>query len=122
MKGGFDPGGEGHLSNSLRSVEPAPPRDVAVVEVGPRDGLQNEVSQIPTMAKVAFVDALTRAGLPIIEVTSFVNPRSVPQLSDAADVLAGIHRAPGSRYPVLVPNVRGLERALEAGADAIALF
>ena len=103
--------------------EPAPRRsDVVVVEVGPRDGLQNEASQVPTGAKIEFVDALTRAGLPVIEVTSFVNPKSVPQLSDAAEVLASIQRAPGSRYPVLVPNIRGLERALEAGAGAIALF
>lgn len=97
-------------------------RDVAVVEVGPRDGLQNEASQIPTNVKIAFVDALTGAGLPVIEVTSFVNPKSVPQLSDAADVMTGIRRAPGSRYPVLIPNERGLQRALEAGVDAIALF
>ena len=111
------------LKDPLSPGEPSAPRhDVTVVEVGPRDGLQNEVSQIPTTAKIAFVDALTRAGLPVIEVTSFVNPKSVPQLSDAAQVLAGIQRAPGSRYPVLVPNVRGLERALGAGADAVALF
>jgi hydroxymethylglutaryl-CoA lyase len=98
-----------------------PQRDVVVVEVGPRDGLQNEASSIPTSVKIAFVDALTAAGLPVIEVTSFVNPKAVPQLADASEVMTGIRRA-GVRYPVLVPNHRGFERALEAGADAIALF
>ena len=87
-------------------------RNVIVVEVGPRDGLQNESALIPTGTKIAFVDALTVAGLPLIEVTSFVNPRAVPQLADAADVMTGIRQLPGVRYPVLVPNVRGLERAL----------
>jgi isopropylmalate/homocitrate/citramalate synthase len=95
---------------------------VIVVEVGPRDGLQNEAVSIPTSVKIAFIDALTAAGLPLIEVTSFVNPKTVPQLSDASDVMAGIRRANGTRYPVLVPNQKGFDRALEAGADAIALF
>ncbi|HKG25230.1 MAG TPA: hydroxymethylglutaryl-CoA lyase [Thermomicrobiales bacterium] len=99
-----------------------PPRDVVVVEVGPRDGLQNETSSIPTWVKIAFVDALTDAGLPIIEVTSFVNPKAVPQLADAGEVMTGIRRANGTRYSVLVPNERGFERALEARSDAIALF
>lgn len=108
---------------SLNRARPAAPqREVAIVEVGPRDGLQNESVQIPTAAKISFVDALTRAGLPVIEATSFVNPKAVPQLSDAPVVMAGIRRAAGVRYPVLVPNVRGLERALAARADAIALF
>ena len=99
-----------------------PQRDVMIVEVGPRDGLQNEAVSIPTSVKIAFVDALTDAGIPVIEVTSFVNPKAVPQLADAAEVMTGIRRAHGTRYPVLVPNQRGLERALEAGVDAIALF
>jgi hydroxymethylglutaryl-CoA lyase len=93
-----------------------------VVEVGPRDGLQNETALIPTETKIAFVDALSTAGLPLIEATSFVNPRAVPQLADAAEVMTGIRRLPGVRYPVLIPNARGLERALAAGVDAIALF
>ncbi len=97
-------------------------RDVTVVEVGPRDGLQNESKQVPTPVKIAFVDALSNAGLPVIESTSFVNPALVPQLSDAATVMTGIRRASGVRYPVLVPNERGLVRALEANVDAIALF
>ena len=104
--------------------EPAlpPQHDVVVVEVGPRDGLQNETSSIPTGVKIAFVDALTAAGLPVIEVTSFVNPKAVPQLADASEVMTGIRRASSTRYPVLVPNYRGFERAVAAGADAIALF
>jgi hydroxymethylglutaryl-CoA lyase len=92
------------------------------MEVGPRDGLQNETSSIPTSVKIAFVDALTASRLPAIEVTSFVNPKAVPQLSDASEVMTGIHRVKGTRYPVLVPNQRGFERALEANVDAIALF
>lgn len=95
---------------------------VTIYEVGPRDGLQNEATPIPTDAKIAFVNALASAGLTWIETTSFVNPKAVPQLADGAEVMAGIERLPGVRYPVLVPNERGMERALEAGVDAIALF
>jgi hydroxymethylglutaryl-CoA lyase len=97
-------------------------RDVVVVEVGPRDGLQNEAQPVPTERKIAFINALSAAGLPLIEATSFVNPRAVPQMADASDVMQGITRHPGVRYPVLVPNERGLDRALEVGVDAIALF
>jgi isopropylmalate/homocitrate/citramalate synthase len=95
---------------------------VTVVEVGPRDGLQNESVAIPTEVKIAFVDALGQSGLTVIEVTSFVNPKAVPQLADAAEVMRGIDRRAGVLYPVLVPNMRGLERAFEAGVNAIALF
>jgi hydroxymethylglutaryl-CoA lyase len=95
---------------------------VTVVEVGPRDGLQNEPVSIPTDRKVAFIDALTATGLTVIETTSFVNPKAVPQLADAEDVMRRIRRRPGVRYPVLIPNSRGLERAFEADVDAIALF
>ena len=98
------------------------PTRVTVVEVGPRDGLQNESAVVDTAAKIRFVEALADAGLRVVEVTSFVRPDLVPQLADADAVLRGIHRRPGVRYPVLVPNVRGLERALAAGADAIAVF
>lgn len=98
------------------------PREVTIVEVGPRDGLQNEPGVVPTELKVGFIDRLSRTGLSVIEATSFVSPRWVPQLADAAQVLGGITRAPGVRYPVLVPNQRGLERALAAGADEIAVF
>jgi len=95
---------------------------VTVVEVGPRDGLQNEQRILPPESKVRFVELLADAGLPVVEVTSFVRPDTVPQLADAAEVLARVRRRPGVRYPVLVPNMRGFERALEAGADAIAVF
>lgn len=98
------------------------PEHVTVFEVGPRDGLQNEVTPIPTAMKVAFVKALSDAGLKWIETTSFVNPKAVPQLADAGEVMAGIEREPGVRYPVLVPNELGMQRALESGIDAIAVF
>ena len=97
-------------------------RDVIVVEVGPRDGLQNEAQPVPTARKIAFINALSAAGLPLIEATSFVNPRAVPQMADAGEVMQGITRYPGVRYPVLVPNERGLDRAINAAVDAIALF
>ena len=98
------------------------PRRVRIVEVGPRDGLQNEGRSISTADKVRFVDLLGAAGYEMIEVTSFVHPKAVPQLADAAEVLAGIERRPGVRYPVLVPNPRGMERALKAGARDVAVF
>lgn len=99
-----------------------PSRDVIVVEVGPRDGLQNEAQLVPTDVKVAFINALSRAGLPVIEATSFVNPKAVPQLADADLVMAGIERYAGVSYPCLVPNERGYARARAAGVTEIALF
>jgi len=98
------------------------PKRVTVVEVGPRDGLQNEKAEIPTALKVQFIDALSDTGLPVIEVTSFVSPQAIPQLADADDVMRAIRRKPGVRYPVLVPNERGMERALGAGAREVAVF
>lgn len=98
------------------------PERVRIVEVGPRDGLQNEDALVPAEAKVAFVEALAGAGLPVVEVTSFVSPRAVPQLADAEVVLTSVRRRPSVRYPVLVPNLRGMERAEAAGADAVAVF
>jgi isopropylmalate/homocitrate/citramalate synthase len=98
------------------------PERVTVFEVGPRDGLQNEAAPIPAARKIAFVNELAEAGLTWIEATSFVNPKAVPQLADAGEVMAGIARRPGVRYPVLVPNERGMERALESGVDAICVF
>jgi isopropylmalate/homocitrate/citramalate synthase len=95
---------------------------ITVYEVGPRDGLQNEAVLVPTRAKVAFVDALTRAGLPAIEVAAFVSPKWVPQMADSVDVLAGITRAARTRYVALVPNLQGLERARAAGATDVAIF
>jgi len=97
-------------------------RDVRVYEVGPRDGLQNEASPIPTDAKLRFIALLADAGLTEIEATSFVSPRAIPQLADADDLMARLDRRPGVRYPVLVPNERGLERAEKAGVDAVCVF
>jgi isopropylmalate/homocitrate/citramalate synthase len=98
------------------------PKRVTVVEVGPRDGLQNESTTVPTAVKIEFINALSDAGLPAIEATSFVNPKWIPQLADAEDVMRGIVRKTGVRYPVLVPNEQGMERALSAGAREVAVF
>ncbi len=97
-------------------------RHVEIFEVGPRDGLQNEARPIPTAAKVALVDCLSRAGFRRIEVASFVSPKWVPQMADSAEVLAQISRRAKVRYAALVPNMTGLERALAAGADEVAIF
>ena len=91
------------------------PARVTIVEVGPRDGLQKEHAQVTTADKVEFVNRLSAAHLPVIEVSAFVSPKWVPQMADAGEVFAGITRAPGTRYTALVPNVAGLERALAAG-------
>lgn len=98
------------------------PRSVKIVEVGPRDGLQNERVRIPTATKLAFIEALVGAGLSVVEATSFVHPKWVPQLADAEEVLKKLTRKRGVRYPVLVPNENGLERALAAGVQEIAVF
>lgn len=98
------------------------PRAVRVVEVGPRDGLQNEKALIPTEQKIQFINMLAEAGLPVVEATSFVSPRAIPQLSDASAVMAGLTRLPSTTYPVLVPNLKGMERALAAGVRAVAVF
>ena len=95
---------------------------VRVYEVGPRDGLQNEVSPVPTGTKAQFIELLAAAGLREIEATSFVAPRAVPQLADADELFANLERSPNVRYPVLVPNERGRLRAEAAGVDAIAVF
>jgi hydroxymethylglutaryl-CoA lyase len=95
---------------------------VTIVEVGPRDGLQNEPTNVSTADKVAFVDLLSAAGAPVIEVSAFVSPKWVPQMADATDVFAGIARRPGVRYAALVPNLAGLDRASAAGATEIAIF
>jgi hydroxymethylglutaryl-CoA lyase len=96
--------------------------DVRVYEVGPRDGLQNEAAPIRTDAKLRFIDLLADAGLREIEATSFVSPNAIPQLADADALLSGLDRRAGVRYPVLVPNARGLDRAEAAGADAVCVF
>ena len=97
-------------------------RRITIVEVGPRDGLQNEHASIATADKIAFVDRLSAAGLPVIEVSAFVSPKWVPRMADAADVFAGITRKPGTRYTALVPNLAGLDRAMAARVDEIAVF
>ena len=97
-------------------------RRVAVVEVGPRDGLQNEHVTVATADKIEFVNRLSGANLPVIEVSAFVSPKWVPQMADAADVFAGIARRPGARYSALVPNLAGLDRALKARVTEIAVF
>lgn len=98
------------------------PEQVTIYEVGPRDGLQNEKAVIPVEVKAEFIDRLADAGHTVIEATSFVHPKWVPQLADSGELLATLDRRPGIRYPVLVPNERGLERALESGVDEIAVF
>ena len=95
---------------------------VEIFEVGPRDGLQNEKRQIPTTDKIALVDCLSAAGFRRIEVASFVSPKWVPQMADSAEVLAGIARADGVSYAALTPNMQGLERAIAARADEVAIF
>ncbi len=98
------------------------PERVEIVEMGPRDGLQNEARLVPTADKIALVDCLSRAGFRRIEVASFVSPKWVPQMADGAAVLAGITRAPGVRYAALTPNMRGYEGARAARADEVAVF
>ena len=98
------------------------PAQVRIVEVGPRDGLQNEKTLIPTAAKIELIDRLSATGLRTVEATSFVSPKWVPQLADAAEVYTGITRRPGVAYPVLVPNLQGYERARAVGAVEVAVF
>ncbi|HEX4225605.1 MAG TPA: hydroxymethylglutaryl-CoA lyase [Pseudonocardiaceae bacterium] len=111
----------------LPTVVPAPqpgalPAEVSIWEVGARDGLQNESTVLPVEVKLEFLDRMADAGLRILEATSFVSPKWVPQLADAEDLLAGLTARDGVRYPVLVPNERGLDRALAAGVRDIAIF
>ena len=98
------------------------PERVKMVEVGPRDGLQNEDATVETAAKIELIDRLTAAGLRVIEAGAFVSPRRVPQMADTAEVLARIARKPGVSYPVLVPNMKGFEAARRAGAEEVAVF
>ena len=95
---------------------------VKIVEVGPRDGLQDESRYVPVETKLRLIHRLAECGIPVVEATSFVSPRWVPQLADAEDVMAGLKRKPGTRYPVLVPNETGYERARSAGAREVAVF
>ena len=98
------------------------PAEVRIVEVGPRDGLQNEAATVPTAEKIGFVNRLADAGHSLIEVSAFVSPKWIPQMADAADVFAGITRRPGTRYSALVPNLTGLARARDANVDEVAVF
>jgi hydroxymethylglutaryl-CoA lyase len=103
-------------------MKPMLPSRVTVVEVGPRDGLQNEAASVPTTTKIAFVEALAAAGLPVVEMTAFVSPKWVPAMADARQVASGVTRRPGTRYSALVPNLKGLDAAAESGITEIAIF
>jgi len=98
------------------------PKFATIMEMGARDGLQNEPAVVSTADKIRYIDLLSQTGLRWIEATSFVSPKAIPQLADATDVFTRIRKAPGVRYPVLVPNMKGYESARAAGADAIAVF
>ncbi|XP_046854274.1 hydroxymethylglutaryl-CoA lyase, mitochondrial-like [Xenia sp. Carnegie-2017] len=98
------------------------PRYVNIVEVGARDGLQNEQMFVPTEAKIQFINMLSKTGLPVIEVTSFVSPKWIPQMKDQNEVFLGIQKDPQISYPVLVPNIQGFHAALKAGAEVVAIF
>jgi hydroxymethylglutaryl-CoA lyase len=95
---------------------------VKIVEVGPRDGLQNEPAPIPLEVKIELIERLAAAGLPVVEAGAFVSPKRVPQMADSSEVYRRLHRRPGVRYPALVPNLQGLDAALAAGVDEIAIF
>ena len=98
------------------------PQWVRIVEVGPRDGLQNEKQEVPTKVKLELIERLADAGLPAVEATAFVSPKWVPQMADHTEVLEGIRRKPGVSYPVLTPNLKGFQAALAAGATEVAIF
>ncbi len=97
------------------------PNKVTIVEVGPRDGFQMEQTFISTDKKIEIINAISRTGVPVVETTSFVNPRAIPQMADAAEVMERIDRAPGVRYTVLIPNIKGAERALQSEVDGLRL-
>uniref|UniRef100_H3DHM2 hydroxymethylglutaryl-CoA lyase n=1 Tax=Tetraodon nigroviridis TaxID=99883 RepID=H3DHM2_TETNG len=98
------------------------PEKVKIVEVGPRDGLQNEKTIVPSETKIHLIDLLSASGLPVIEATSFVSPKWVPQMADQVEVMKGISRRPGVSYPVLTPNLKGFQAAVQAGASEVAIF
>jgi len=98
------------------------PKQVRLVEVGPRDGLQNEKMELPTQVKLELIERLAAAGLPAVEATAFVSPKWIPQMADHTEVLEGIRRKPGVSYPVLTPNLKGFQAALAAGAQEVAIF
>ncbi|MBL1259554.1 MAG: hydroxymethylglutaryl-CoA lyase [Thiotrichaceae bacterium] len=98
------------------------PSNVTIVEVGPRDGLQNEAQHLSAQVKIDFINQLSCCGLAVIESGSMVNPEWLPQMANSEEVIKGIHQRPGIKYPVLVPNEKGMQRALEAGAKSVAIF
>ncbi|CUX59658.1 MULTISPECIES: hydroxymethylglutaryl-CoA lyase [Agrobacterium] len=98
------------------------PRNVKIVEVGARDGLQNESAEVPTAIKIELIERLAAAGLPAVEAGAFVSPRKVPQMAGSKEVFQGLERRPGAAYPALVPNMKGFEAAIEAGVTEIAVF
>lgn len=104
------------------SAEMEIPRQIRIVEVGPRDGLQNEAQPVPTATKVQLIEMLADSGLKVIEATAFVSPKWVPQMADHAELMRALPRRSGVTYPVLVPNLRGFEAAVEAGATEVAVF
>ncbi len=103
-------------------TDPIFPKQVRIVEVGPRDGLQNEKAEVPTRVKIELIERLADAGLPAVEATAFVSPKWVPQMADHIEVLEGIRRKPGVSYPVLTPNLKGFQAAHAAGATEVAIF
>ncbi|KAK6474330.1 hydroxymethylglutaryl-CoA lyase [Huso huso] len=111
------PGASG-VSTPLKRL----PARVKIVEVGPRDGLQNEKTLVPAEVKIQLIDMLSEAGLPVIEATSFVSPKWVPQMADQVEVMRGIRRRPDASYPVLTPNLQGFQAAVRAGAREVAIF
>ncbi|KAL2534947.1 Hydroxymethylglutaryl-CoA lyase [Abeliophyllum distichum] len=111
-----------HEININRKLLGSIPESVKIVEVGPRDGLQNEKEIVPTAVKVELIKMLVSSGLPVVEATSFVSPKWVPQLADAKDVISSIQGIEGSRFPVLTPNLKGFEAAVSAGAKEVAIF
>ncbi|XP_056152000.1 hydroxymethylglutaryl-CoA lyase, mitochondrial [Lampris incognitus] len=108
-------------STSVNEVKSLPKR-VKIVEVGPRDGLQNEKTIVPAETKIHLIDMLSESGLSVIEATSFVSPKWVPQMADQVEVMKGIHRKPGVSYPVLTPNLKGFQAAVMSGASEVAIF
>ena len=110
-------------SRSLKGPNSSPLNNfVRIVEVGPRDGLQNEPGEVPTDVKVELIERLADAGLPAVEATAFVSPKWIPQMADHTEVLERIRRKPGVSYPVLTPNLKGFEAARAAGATEVAIF
>ncbi|TPX36007.1 hydroxymethylglutaryl-CoA lyase [Synchytrium microbalum] len=110
------------LQQTRKLATERPPHFVKIVEVGPRDGLQNEKTHIPASTKISLINSLASAGLPVIESASFVSPKWIPQMGDATQVMTGITKLPDTNYPVLTPNIKGYEAAIKAGAKEVAIF